>query len=48
MKNYTITVNGNVYEYLIPRDKEINTFRIVTDSKEYTKNKYDWMNKIDE
>ncbi len=42
------SVNGNIYEYLIPRDKEINTFRIVTDSKEYTKNKYDWMNKIDE
>lgn len=42
------SVNGNIYEYLIPRDKKINTFRIVTDSKEYTKNKYDWMNKIDE
>lgn len=42
------SVNGNVYEYLIPRDKKINTFRIVTYSKEYTKNKYDWMNKIDE
>lgn len=42
------SVNGNIYEYLIPRDKKINTFRIVSDSKDYTKNKYDWMNKIDE
>ena len=41
-------INGIVYEYLIPRDKKISTFRIVTCNKEYTKHKYNWMNKIDE
>lgn len=41
-------INGIVYEYLIPRDKKISTFHIVTCNKEYTKHKYNWMNKIDE
>lgn len=41
-------INGIVYEYLIPRDKKISTFRIVTCNKEYTKHKYNCMNKIDE
>ena len=41
-------INGIVYEYLIPRDKKISRFRIVTCNKEYTKHKYNWMNKIDE
>lgn len=41
-------INGIVYKYLIPRDKKISTFRIVTYHKEYTEHKYNWMNKIDE
>lgn len=41
-------INGLVYEYLIPRDKKISTFHIVTCNKEYSKKKYNWMNKIDE
>ena len=39
-------VNGGIYKYLIPQNRKINTFRIVTGRTDYSRKKYNWMDKI--
>ena len=39
-------VDNSIYKYLIPTSHEIRTFHTVTGNKDYSRKKYNWMDKI--
>ena len=39
-------VDNSIYKYLIPTSHEIRTYHTVTGNKDYSRKKYNWMDKI--